>query len=149
MVLDKKKLMKLILAGLIALCLLIPTISHAAEKNEYRYNFNIGPYQANSRVSDANAHKRTTTNIHEAWMVNLEGSEEGFNSITQFWMENKSGHNITPTVNAYSGRGEAYEKASDDATGVYCYLTAQNNNYNNNSYNVSGYWDEEYPKIVY
>jgi hypothetical protein len=142
----KSNAIKIVISSLIALSLLLPSFTYAANNDDWGFNFTIQKNQANSRTSEH--HKRDTANENVAWRVNLTGSEEGWGGITQFWLENGSGHNITPTASAHSGWGNVFTKANSDAHNQEAYLTAQNNDYDNTSYRVSGTWDEETTTIL-
>lgn len=94
-------------------------------------------------MTDANARYRQTKDPNNPWKVCLESSGEGKGSITTFWLEIKSGKNVSTGVNVKQGDPAKYSAAYNDANAVTVYLTGQNNNYSSAVYNVSGFWDEE------
>ncbi|MEH7128324.1 DUF2712 domain-containing protein [Neobacillus drentensis] len=96
--------------------------------------------QANSRSAPE---YRSTTNRYEAWMVNVTESGEGNTAITQYWLENAGGTNVSDAFPVAEIENTKYFPAYDNASQTDVYLTAQNNNYTSDTYGVTGYWDEE------
>lgn len=122
------------------MALLIPASIYASD-DKWGYAFKIKGYQENTRTGPR---FRQTNNTANPWKVALEKSNEGGKgSITTFWLEVKSGKNVSTSVNAKQGHAPYYTSAYSDANHVDVYLTAQNNNYNARFYDVSGHWDEE------
>ena len=70
-------------------------------------------------------------------------NEPGGNTITRFWMtEYKTKSRATKLVDVLEGY-EYYNSAYKIANKHDVALTAENNNYNNNTYIAEGYLDEE------
>lgn len=134
-----KKMIALIISALAIVALLIPASIYASD-DKWGYAFRIKGYQENTRTGPR---YRQTSNTENPWKVALEKSGEGTGTITTFWLEVKSGKNVSTSVNAKQGHAPYYTSAYDDANRVNVYLTAQNNNYNAGFYDVSGNWDEE------
>jgi len=138
---NKKKTLSFAM-GICALTLGIigPTSINASNDN-WAYSFTIKPNQANSR---SDPRYRETTNDKNQWKVRMTASGEGTGTITRFWLEIKDGTNVSPSVNVKQAYDTYYYRdAYSNARKTNVYLTAENNNYNNNTYAVSGSWDEE------
>lgn len=141
----KKKLSKITSITFIAAVVVtsIFSINAYASNDNIAFEFKIGSWQSNGRVSDAKARLRETTNVDDQWKVGLKSSGEGTGTITRFWLEVYNKDNVSPAVNATQGSSVYYKKANSGASRAYVYLTGENNNFNGNTYYVSGIWDEE------
>ncbi|MGM0807466.1 MAG: DUF2712 domain-containing protein [Bacillota bacterium] len=140
----KKNFVKLGLCAAIGVGFLYPSISSAGY-NEYGFEFTIKPQQGNSRSEGL---YRSTTNRNDAWLVNVNHSGEGYYDFSTFWLENSGGTNVSPSRLVSEADPNLYTKAYDNASQTTVYLTAENNNYNNTTYGVNGYWDEETGNIL-
>lgn len=60
-------------------------------------------------------------------------------TVTTYWLEVSDGTNVSPDCAAKVG-SQYWPAAYGTANSKNVYLTAENNNYNSNLYNVSGYW---------
>jgi hypothetical protein len=146
----KIKFVAIALVGALAFSTISAINTFAATvDNNIAYGFKIESWHQNSRVSDEEARYRTTTNIYDQWKVKLEHSGEGEGTYTTFWMENSGETNVTDAVDVKQGATPYYNPTRESAGRTYCYLTAENNNYNWDTYYVSGVWDEETGVINY
>lgn len=145
MSLVKKKIFKLALCAVLGVGVLIPTTISFASNDKYGYSFTIKANQGNSSTS---SRYRETTNPKNSWKVAMTNSGEGTFSITTYWLENNSGTNVSKSINVVADGSNYYTSAYDNASKTNVRLTAQNNNYTNQSYGVSGYWDEETGLLV-
>ncbi|MDF0479540.1 DUF2712 domain-containing protein [Vagococcus sp. PNs007] len=116
-------------------------INALATDDNISFNFRVPSYQSNGH--EATGQYRQTTHTDNQWKVKLLKSGEGKGTITKFWLENKNDTNVSKTVNAKQGSGPYYKDAYKSASQINVWLTAENNNFNGDSYNVSGNWDEE------
>lgn len=140
-----KKLL-LMMAFLLMFCV-TGVNAYAASTDNIGYSFKILPYQQNSHSA---VRYRGTDNPHRAWMVNFKKSGEiGSKTKTRYWLSLTYGrgqasddHDVVVGSGRHFYRGNQYSNKTD------VYLAAENNNYNTESYYVSGYWDEETEKIL-
>ena len=96
------------------------------------------------RVSTRFASKmRSTTKKSDPFYVRLNSSGEGKGTVTRFWLENKNGDNLCDTVEVTQGKGWYAKNTYQSGCNVVVYLTAENNNYNTDVYEVKGRWKEE------
>lgn len=117
------------------------TPAFASEDHDY-FNYTIKANQANTRT-DA-PRERTTTDIHNKWMTQVtDSNENGGYTYTTFWLEGYDGTNVSPSMKVLEGDDEYTSDAYSSASKRYVYLTAQNNNDNDDVYTAEGYWDEE------
>ncbi len=65
------------------------------------------------------------------------------NTINTFWLEHSNGANVSAAHDVKEGTGNHYYVPYTSANESYVRLTTENNNFDNNSYTVSGFWDEE------
>ena len=90
---------------------------------------------------------RDTNSIADPFRVKLDKSDEpknnGKNTITRFWLENKSRDNISKTMDVTLNEGYYRQNPYKEANKKRVYLTAENNNYNANVYTIEGQWKEE------
>lgn len=136
----KKNTLKFVICGILGISIFFPSTISLAGDEQYGYSFTIKANQANSRTE---ARYRETTNRKNSWKVNMTNSGEGIGTITTYWLEIPSGTNVSRSINVVAKGGNYYTAAYDNASKTDVHLTAQNNNYNNESYGVSGFWDEE------
>ncbi len=69
-------------------------------------------------------------------------TSKGTGKIATYWLD-KSGTQVSNTVDVQQGGGSYYRSAKQTASKSYVCLAAENNNYTSTTYTVSGYWDEE------
>ena len=118
----------------------IPSV-YAGAENDFAYKFRVGSYCSNGQCNTER--NRQTGDSADRWKVKLDTSGEGKGTITTFWLENYDGDNVSQTVNVKQGKGYYYRPSYRSGCKIYVWLTAENNNFNGTSYEVSGYWDEE------
>ena len=114
----------------------------AATTDDIGYHFKILSYQANSF---SESRYRGSDNPIRAWMVNFKKSGEiGNNTITRYWLSlNYLGGQASDDHDVKVGSGRHFYRANDKSNKTDVRLGAENNNYNAESYYVSGNWDEE------
>lgn len=136
-----KRTAKICLALTLAtLCFINTNVS--AKDEDYSFYFKIGSYHANGRV-DVGRY-RQTTDKKNMWKVGMKFSGEGNGTTTNFWLEKKNEDNVSEDCQVRQSMTKQYYKAAyDSASKVTVYLTGENNNFDSNTYYVSGYWDEE------
>lgn len=139
-----KKRITIVLAMLMLFGSVLPMSIFAydpAYDNEVQFEFTIWPFQLNSNSS---SRYRSTTNIYNTWKVNLQTSTEGAGTYTRFWLEEDFNFaNVSPSLDVRQGSGDHYYYTYSSASQEDVCLAAENNNYGNTSYYVTGYWDEE------
>ena len=110
-------------------------------KTEAKNYYTIISYTSNGQCgTDQN---RQTGDPADRWKVKLSTSGEGKGTYTTFWLENYDGDNVSKTVDVKQGKGYYYRPSYRSGCKTHVWLTAVNNNFNSNSYEVSGCWDEE------
>ncbi|HAE62304.1 MAG TPA: hypothetical protein DCG38_08245 [Eubacteriaceae bacterium] len=135
----KKKAYALV-ASIMILVVFISSTIFAGNDNA-GFSFQIQPFQLNIHSTER---YRSTTNIYNTWKVNLVYSGEGSGTYTRFWLEEyPKDNNVSPTLDVKQGSGAHYYYAYSSASQTDVWLTAENNNFGNTTYQVSGYWDEE------
>lgn len=137
-----KKLTKVVLVATLVLSCISPVNVFAGDA-DHDFSFKIGAYYKNGRIDDNKARYRKTTNPKNMWKVNLLYSGEGNGTVTMFWLENYNKDNVSIDIRAVQGEGVKYEVAEPTASKTTVYLAGENNNFNSDTYYVSGYWDEE------
>lgn len=138
--LKNSKGLQIALAAGILGAVIIPS-SVSASDDEYGYYFTIKTLQKNSYT----AYKfRQTDDTNNPWKVGMTYSNEpGGKTITRFWMtESNTKSRATKSVDVLEGY-EYYNPTYKIANKHDVALTAENNNYNTNTYIAEGYWDEE------
>lgn len=140
-----KKLAKVVFVLVVAVTC-VSSVNVFASDKDYDFEFQIGRWGANA--CELECRERTTKNPNNAWKVRLDESGEGDGTISRFWLEINSGKNVSDAVNAKQGAAALYKEAKDSASGVWVYLTGENNNFNSNTYLISGIWDEETGVII-
>ena len=127
----------------LAICMIAtPMIAKASDDN-IGFSFQLKPHFANSTTT---ARYRQTSDVDNKWKVNMVNSTEGRGTIATFWLATKSdGTDIVSdtTHDVAQGSGAHYYKAKHTASKTDVRLAAENNNDSPNTYNISGYWDEE------
>ncbi|MCY8935670.1 DUF2712 domain-containing protein [Peribacillus frigoritolerans] len=141
----KSNVFKLALCAIIGVGIIYPTISFAGD-DSIGFEFTIKPDQGNSRTT---ARYRETTVENNAWKVNVTESGEGNTALTTFWLELSGGTNVSHPFSVAEVESAKYAPAYTNASKAYVHLTAQNNNLNNDTYGVTGIWDEETGVLVY
>lgn len=120
---------------------------HAATTDNIAYKFKIHPYQSNS-FSDPRY--RGTDNPNRAWMVDFKTSGEiGDHTITRYWLSLTGGRGqASDDHDIKVGSGRHFYRGNSSSNKTDVCLGAENNNYNAESYYVSGVWDEETTVIL-
>lgn len=137
-----KKIVKVICICACASVLMYGTnFINAYENNNIGFSFDVGGWQTNGRVQKGRY--RSTTDSNNSWKAQLKTSTEGKGTITVFWLEHKDGTNVSYDMRLYQGDSARYDSVKKKANQSTVYLTGENNNYSDNYYHVSGYWDEE------
>lgn len=134
----KKKLFSALSVVLILSSLTIPV---AASWDDIPWAFDLKAYQGNSYTSERYRQTEDKTNM---WYVNYVSSTEGKGTIATFWLAESNIFHFhqSISVNEYVGNSFRCE-ANEDAKKKYVVLACQNNNFNSNVYQATGYWDEE------
>lgn len=71
----------------------------------------------------------------------LDSSDEtGGTTKTRFWIEGSDGTNLSETMDILEDAGWSYKNPYSSANERTVYLTAENNNYNSESYTAIGRW---------
>lgn len=139
-----RKMAKITVTSALAMCMVAtPMVSKASDDN-VDFNFDLKPKYGNTTTPSARY--RQTTNVKNKWKVNLKNSTEGNGTIATFWLTTrKDGKNVVSdkTHDVAQGSGAHYYDAKSSASQKDVYLAAENNNDSTNTYEVSGYWDEE------
>lgn len=103
------------------------------------FNFYIGANQSNTRSQYPEY--RATSNTNNKWGVAMtDSSEKGGKTYTDFWLERHDGTNVSNFSRVLEQGGTFTNTAYSSASFTSVYLTAENNNYSNSAYNVSGKW---------
>lgn len=110
-----------------------------ASNDNVGYSFTLKANYGNTYSSER---YRQTENTANKWKVNMSYTSEGTGKIATYWLD-KSGTQVSNTVDVKQGGGSYYRSAYQTASKSYVRLAAENNNYTSNTYTVSGYWDEE------
>ncbi|WP_194191323.1 DUF2712 domain-containing protein [Clostridium chrysemydis] len=133
----KKIAITLALIGII----MIPGVANAKD-NDVSFSFMIDSYKGNT---NSDFRKRETVHYDNPWKVDMYSSNEtsNGNSYTNYWLEKYNGSNVSATQKVQVHGGARYFDAYESACKVDVALTAENNNYNNSRYKVTGIWDEE------
>lgn len=136
----KKKSRFLLSFGiLLTMCLAFVGTVFAAESGSSYYSFRIQANQANSTTDYYLYRNVGVTDYKKPWYINMTYSGEGTGTYTTYWLELSDGTNVSPDKEAKVGV-EYKPAAYGTANSKNVYLSAENNNYNGNMYNVSGYW---------
>lgn len=136
-----------ILAGLIGLSAMGLFASAYSYDDDYFFLFNVPKEQQWGYINDAKY--RGTRYVETPWKVNFASSSEGTGTIMQFFLLNNSWFSYQQRSDYKSvqqGSGNKYFKAYESANQSDVRIGARNNNNVSNSYEVSGYWDEETAK---
>ena len=119
---------------------ILMSINSMASDDNVSFSGTVKTYQKNTRLD---CRYRQTEKKENPWKVCLESSGEGKGTVTLFWLESTTGKNLSDDVYAVQGGPVYYNNPYSSAKKCDVYLTAENNNYNGNSYYVTGIWDEE------
>lgn len=116
-------------------------VSNKSDDNIW-FSMKIYGEQTNSWTD---ARWRQTDSVDNKWKVDFQNSnEEGAEyTITTFWLEHTNGTNVSDAHDVKEGTGAHYYTPRESANESYVRLTAENNDFDFNSYSISGYWDEE------
>ncbi|MCO7128258.1 DUF2712 domain-containing protein [Sporolactobacillus shoreicorticis] len=134
-------IVKMVVALLATVVIGFGTQFASAKDNDIGYKFKVYGWMANGKETEGRY--RQTDSIDNSWKVQLKTSGEGQGTITGFWLENSSAQNVSQTEYVKQGEGPHYQKPFASANKRDVWLTAQNNNFNGESYTVKGIWDEE------
>lgn len=110
-----------------------------AKNNNIGYSFSVGYHQYPGFSA---SRYRETYNNKNCWKANMEYSEEGKNTVMNFWLA-KNSTNVSDIVPLRQGGVTKYRYAYNEAARTNVRLKAVNNNYVIKSYKIAGYWDEE------
>lgn len=110
-----------------------------ASNDKVPYSFTL---KANYGNNYSGERYRQTENKDNKWKVNMTYTSEGAGKVATYWLD-KSGTQVSDTVDVHQGAGEYKRSAYQTASQSYVRLAAENNNYTSTTYTVSGYWDEE------
>ncbi len=114
-----------------------------ATDDNIEFSFTVKARHANSY---SESRYRQTSSADNPWKVNFAYSEEGKGTITTFWLSEFNGdyyvQQVSDTYNVKQGT-EKYYSAWYNASKKYVSLSAENNNYSESTYYITGYWDEE------
>lgn len=135
-----KKIAGIVLTAISVATLAIPSV-YAGMENDFAFKFKVGSFKRNGHCDTER--NRQTADPADRWKVELTSSGEGKGTYTTFWLENYDEDNVSETVKVKQGKGYYYRPSKRSGCKTYVYLTAENNNFNSNSYEVRGYWDEE------
>jgi Protein of unknown function (DUF2712) len=138
----KIKIASLGLALGIAAGVIVPASISYATDDDIGYTFTIQGWQQNT---SGTARYRETSDTTNAWKVRVTNStESGGDTYTRFWLQNRdSGSNVSASMNVMEDKGYYYNNPYSSANKSWVRLTAENNNYNNDVFDVTGHWDEE------
>ncbi len=139
----KKKIGSYAIAlGLLGGIVASTTPAFAGAETDIDFKYTIKANQANTRTAEPRY--RQTSNENNKWMVQVTNStENGGRTWTTFWLEGSNGENVSPSQKVLEDDGRYNQKAYSTASKRTVYLTAQNNNNNDDVFTVNGYWDEE------
>lgn len=133
----KKKSVVMLLTAMLATAA-FSTPQTQAKVDKHRYEFTIKANQENSRSA---GQYRNTTNPNSKWIVNMSRSNEtGSRTKTTFWLERNDKGNVSPAIDVLEDNGYYHSSAYTSANKTTVYLTAENNNYNNEIYTAAGHW---------
>ena len=139
----------------VSIMLLVVMVSSTAALSSYAYYDNNISYSfkivANGKVSKFdNKEYRNTTDVNNAWKVNLLRSTEspnGYKTSTSFHLGVYNPNGINPygseSYSVQMETGDHYFAAYANASKEYVYLYGNDSMSTNDAYSVSGYWDEE------
>lgn len=134
-----KKIMLTVLLFLLTFSAMVASNGLAKVPKSTSYTYKINANHENTR--SANSKYRNTSDTNNKWGVALtSSSEKAERSITRFWLERYDGTNVSSALNVRIGEGVYVNSTYSSASFSSVYLTAENNNYNNSTYNVSGKW---------
>lgn len=136
----KKRSRFLLSFGIVlSMCLTFVGAVFAAESGSRSYSFRIQANQANTSTTYSLYRNVAVTDYNKPWYIYMTSSGEGSGTYTTYWLELSDGSNVSPDREAKVGV-EYKPAAYGTANSKNVFLTAENNNYNGNMYNVSGYW---------
>lgn len=145
----KLKSVKKVLAGfLILMCFVsaFSIVSTAGEDN-YSYSFTVKAKMAKSY--ERGSKLRTTGRTDNPWKVDLAYTAEGKGSMNYFFIAQASSKSECSRIyGVVQGTGPHYYRALENAYNQNVTLGARNNNNNDQTFKISGYWDEEIGRIM-
>lgn len=139
---------KMIIATFIAAIVLLATVyiqpAFAYENNNVAFHFPIASYYGNGQ--EGVGRYRSTESPQNTWKVKMTDSSErpvADKTMSKFWLEKSTGTNVTYTWTVLEDDDPLYATTFTSGCQTWVWLTGENNNFNGNTYNVEGYWDEE------
>lgn len=133
----RKKVSLLVLASALSFSIFASNQANAAVKAT-SFEYKIKKQNGNTR---GEPRLRNTTKPSNKWAVRVDWSnEEGGRTFTSFFLERNDNVNVSSYINVREGEPAYYKSAYSSANKTYVYLTAENNNTNNDTFNVKGIW---------
>ena len=128
----------------VAALLAVPIMRVEAKEDSISYSFKLKPYYGEDSTG---FRYRQTLNVNNCWKVDLAYSSEGAGTKATFFLGQQIyifGLKIaSEPYTIKQGTGAHYYPSYVNGLQTNVVLSAENNNYTANTYNVSGYWDEE------
>ncbi len=117
----------------------------AFTSTNYNYSYSFTVPANRGMVKTSTGYKRQTSNVNNAWKINLKNSaEDGTGrTFTQFCICLNDKTAASAWYSIQETTGDYFKKANDAAGWKTVYLGARDNNNIASSYKVSGVWDEE------
>lgn len=144
------KLLKRLLISLTVVAISIVSfifgVSAYGSDNNIPYSFTV-PGNQGSNYSSAEYRGNSGTEV--PWKVNFTYSSEGTGTVMQYYLSGPWWSKQSDYKSVSQGSGAKYYHAYDSAKNMDIAIAARNNNYNNYSYTISGYWDEETAKHTF
>lgn len=143
---EKIKSKGLVLALLATMILVFAASNSAYASNDnYKFAIKVRDHWKNAYASPGRF--RDTVTPENPWKVKMTWSEEGGGNIrgtlTDFWIEDRDENSVSKKISVKEGKGPYYTPAWYNAGNKKVWLTAENNNFDGDIYDVTGYWDEE------
>ena len=135
-----RKKLSMVLVAVMALFYGFANFASASNDN-YVFDTIVKPYWLDNY--NPGGRFRDTTHTNNPWKVNLRYSGEGRGTLTDFWLENRNDTRVTNKETVKQGVGAHYFKAYASASQTKVWLMCENNNFNGETYRITGYWDEE------
>ncbi len=146
MKLKNVKAVLIVIMALLCFASTFSVVSMAAE-DAFGYSFKVKAKMKKSYANDSR--QRTTGRTDNPWKVELSYTGEGKGSMNYFFIAktwNKD--ECSRMYGVAQGTGPHYYRALENAQNQYVTLGARNNNNNEDTFTISGYWDEEIGRIL-
>lgn len=128
-----------VLLFLLSFSTIAATNGLASAPSPTEFSYAIKAKQANTR--DSKPEYRNTGNTNDKWgVVLLKSNETGGKTFTDFWLERYDETNVSSAISVKEADGVYTNTAYTSASYTSVYLTAENNNYNNETYIAKGKW---------